>query len=149
LLVVQGPPGTGKSQTITNLVCHLTASGHSVLVTSHQNKALEVITQMLPQVDYLAMSLLKGEKESVTQLANQLDRFASAVEGKTFKGLEEARARSLSKLLENEAQIGRLTVRFAELKILERDRTAPYQRYHDIRDYDCIHPDDQIPLNSD
>lgn len=104
---------------------------------------------MLPHIDYLAMSLLKGEKESVTQLANQLDRFSSAVEGKTLKGLEEARARSLSKLLENEAQIGRLTVRFAELKILERDRTSPYQRYHDIRDYDCIHPNDQIPLNSD
>ena len=149
LLVVQGPPGTGKSQTITSLICHLTACGHSVLVTSHQNKALEVITQMLPQIDYLAMSLLKGEKESVSRFANQLERFSATVEGKMIKGLEESRTRALSKLLENEAQIRRLTARFAELKVLERDRTGPYRRYHDIREYDCIHPDDQIPLGSD
>jgi very-short-patch-repair endonuclease len=138
LLVIQGPPGTGKSQTITNLICHLTARGHSVLVTSHQNKALEVITQMLPKIDYLAMSLLKGEKESVSQLANQLERFSATVEGKTLNALAEARDRSLSKLAENEGHIRRLTARFSELKILERDRTKPYQKYHSIREYDHI-----------
>jgi len=144
LLVIQGPPGTGKSQTITNLICHLTASGHSVLVTSHQNKALEVITHMLPQIDYLAMSLLKGEKESVSQLANQLERFSATVEGKTLNGLDEARIRALAKLAENENHIRRLTSRFSELKILERDRTKPYQKYHSIREYDHINRHDSL-----
>jgi hypothetical protein len=44
VLTVQGPPGTGKSQTIANLVCHLVTEGHSVLVTSHQRKAMEVLS---------------------------------------------------------------------------------------------------------
>lgn len=149
LLVVQGPPGTGKSQTITNLICHLTACGHTVLVTSHQNKALEVITQMLPQIDYLAMSLLKGEKESVSQLANQLERFSATVEGKTVAVLEQFRARAVSKLRECDMDLGRLTARFAELKLLEREHAAPYRRYDDVREYNHIHPDDAIPLGAD
>jgi len=37
---------------------------------------------MLPEIDYLALSLLKGEKESVAQLTNQLERFTSVVESR-------------------------------------------------------------------
>lgn len=149
LLVVQGPPGTGKSQSITNLVCHLVAHGHSVLVTSHQNKALEVIIDMLPEIDYLALSLLKGEKESVAQLANQLERFSTVVEGKSLKALQQAWQNSLAQIRETEEQVRRLQARFSELKALERDRAAPYRRHHEVRAYDQIHPEDQIPAGAE
>lgn len=44
-VLVQGPPGTGKSHTITNLVCHLLASGKRVLITSHTQRALRVLLE--------------------------------------------------------------------------------------------------------
>jgi hypothetical protein len=49
LMVIQGPPGTGKSQSIANLACHLISQGKTVLISSHQSKALEVITKNLPE----------------------------------------------------------------------------------------------------
>jgi len=48
-ILVQGPPGTGKSQAITNMVAHLLAKGKRVLVTSETPRALEVLTEMLPE----------------------------------------------------------------------------------------------------
>lgn len=47
-VVVKGPPGTGKSHTIANLICHLLATGHRVLVTAHGPKALTVLRDLLP-----------------------------------------------------------------------------------------------------
>jgi very-short-patch-repair endonuclease len=149
LLVVQGPPGTGKSHTIANLVCHLVAQGHSVLVTSHQNKALEVIMDDLPQIEYLAMSMLKGEKESVAQLGNQLERFTTVVEGRSLATLERSRDECLKQIREAEADIQRLQARFSELKHLERDRTAPYSRYHELREYNQIDAEDQVPAGAE
>ncbi len=48
-VLVQGPPGTGKSHTIANLVCHLLATGHKVLVTSHTARALRVLRDKFPK----------------------------------------------------------------------------------------------------
>jgi very-short-patch-repair endonuclease len=48
-VVVKGPPGTGKSQTIANLICHLLATGQRVLITAHAGKALEVLSNLLPE----------------------------------------------------------------------------------------------------
>ena len=45
--IVQGPPGTGKSQTIANLLCHLTAKGEKVLFVSQKEQALKVVKDML------------------------------------------------------------------------------------------------------
>ncbi len=47
-VLVKGPPGTGKSHTITNLICHLLATGERVLVTAHAPKALTVLRDLLP-----------------------------------------------------------------------------------------------------
>ncbi len=149
LMVVQGPPGTGKSQTIANLVCHLVASGKSVLITSHQNKALEVILRLLPNVDHLALSLLKGEKESVAELRTQLERFNAAVEGKSLRTLENSLRSSLVRIEEIVTQIRRLTARFSELKLLEKERAAPYKRYHDLRVYDGLDREDDIPAGQE
>ncbi len=45
--VLQGPPGTGKSQTITNLIAQLLATGKSVLFVSEKMAALEVVQARL------------------------------------------------------------------------------------------------------
>ena len=53
--VIQGPPGTGKSETISNLLCHLAASGKKVLFVSQKAQALKVVKDKLKKarVKYL------------------------------------------------------------------------------------------------
>lgn len=46
-MVVEGPPGTGKSQTITNLIAELLASGKKVLFVSEKMAALDVVYRRL------------------------------------------------------------------------------------------------------
>ena len=145
LMVIQGPPGTGKSQTIANLVCDLVARGKSVLVTSHQNKALEVITDKLPQIDYLSMSMLKGEKESVTRLANQLSSVDAFVAGESQQNIEFKLKRAISEINSCDEDIHRLIARFSELKTLERDNYNHYFKYGKVKQYDFIDPADEIP----
>jgi len=48
--IIQGPPGTGKSQTIANLLCHLTAKGKKVLFVSQKEQALKVVKDMLKKL---------------------------------------------------------------------------------------------------
>jgi len=43
LTVATGPPGTGKSQLVANLVATAVAAGESVLVTSTNNRAVDVV----------------------------------------------------------------------------------------------------------
>ncbi|MGB2791581.1 MAG: hypothetical protein WBC29_03440, partial [Candidatus Moraniibacteriota bacterium] len=38
--IIQGPPGTGKSETISNILCHLAATGKRVLFVSQKAQAL-------------------------------------------------------------------------------------------------------------
>jgi len=68
-VLVQGPPGTGKSHTIANLIGHLLAQGHSVLVTSHTTKALRVLREHLVQeLRPLCVSVLESDLDSRRQL---------------------------------------------------------------------------------
>jgi very-short-patch-repair endonuclease len=151
LLVIHGPPGTGKSQTIVNLICHLVSQGKTVLVTSHQNKALEVITKNMPKpkVDYLEMSLLKGEKQSIDELINKIDgihSYIGSVSINEYTSQIQTYKENLSKKTED---IKRLQSRFSELKILERDQYCSYRKYHEIREYDLIDHSDTIPEGKD
>lgn len=58
-VTVKGPPGTGKSHTIANLVSHFVAQGKSILVVSHNSKALSVIKDKLPKgIQNLSISLV-------------------------------------------------------------------------------------------
>jgi len=72
---VEGPPGTGKSLTIANLVCHLVATGRSVLVTSQKDKAIEVVNDLLEGLGLseLPMTLLRRDRQSKLHLRNRLD----------------------------------------------------------------------------
>jgi very-short-patch-repair endonuclease len=73
-VLVQGPPGTGKSQTISNLICHLLATGQRVLVTAKTARALEVLHEKIPQaVSPLCISMLGSgtdERESLERSVN-------------------------------------------------------------------------------
>ncbi|MCF8010946.1 MAG: hypothetical protein K9L17_10300 [Clostridiales bacterium] len=144
LMVIHGPPGTGKSQTIANLICDLVSQGKTVMMASHQNKALEVVEQKIPQIDYLAMSLLKGEKASVKRLTNQLKYFDTYVSGISLERLKKSFEANKKSIIEKQNEIRRLKARFSELKTLERDRLSYYFKYYEIQDYNQISSEDII-----
>ncbi|GAA0538827.1 hypothetical protein GCM10009098_02950 [Rheinheimera aquimaris] len=48
-LIIQGPPGTGKSQTITNIIAEVVASGKKVLFVAQKMAALEVVKKRLDE----------------------------------------------------------------------------------------------------
>ena len=50
-VIVEGPPGTGKSQTISNLLVHLAASGKRVLFASQKDQAIRGVKDKLKTLD--------------------------------------------------------------------------------------------------
>ncbi len=83
-VLVQGPPGTGKSHTIANLISHLLATGHRVLVTSQTPRSLRVLKDKIPQSladlcvvllghDQMAFDELEGSVKGITDQLNNWD----------------------------------------------------------------------------
>lgn len=50
-VIVEGPPGTGKSQTISNLLVHLAATGKRVLFASQKDQAIRGVKEKLRTLD--------------------------------------------------------------------------------------------------
>ena len=50
-VIVEGPPGTGKSQTISNLLVHLAATGKRVLFASQKDQAIRGVKDKLKELD--------------------------------------------------------------------------------------------------
>lgn len=97
--VLIGPPGTGKSQTITNMISQLLATGKTVLFVSEKTAALEVVYRRLHEVGLgehcLELHSAKAKKSEVIQ---QLGR---AWEGKSVTSTNWQReADRLAKLRE-------------------------------------------------
>ena len=137
LTVVWGPPGTGKSETISNLICHLIAHGKTVLVTSQQQKALEVVREKLkknisltspnnPNLTIpLELALIKGEKESniASDLKNKLDALSVYTLGiNSSYEIQQKLNSIMSKLNTTNNSIDQLIKRFSELKLDEKKR---------------------------
>lgn len=77
-LVVEGPPGTGKSQTITNIIAELLATGKSVLFVSEKMAALEVVKNRLDDVGLGDFCLeLHSRKSNKKEVLKELERTIS------------------------------------------------------------------------
>ncbi len=142
VLTVQGPPGTGKTQTIANLICDLVTRGKAVLVTSHQLKALEVLTTKLPHIEHLAMSVLRSEKESMTRLKNRLEQ-VQELESEDLADLRDSVDKGEQFLRDLDRELRRLDRRYSELKQLEHEEHASHYRYHEVRAWDHLHEADR------
>ena len=82
--VIHGPPGTGKSQTITNLVTSLAATGRRVLFVAEKKAALDVVKRRLEEVGlgHLAIVLHGADlspRKVMQQVAHTLEVVRSAV----------------------------------------------------------------------
>ena len=78
--VVHGPPGTGKSQTITNLIATLTASGKTILFVAEKRAALEVVMNRLTAVglNHLALDL-HGAEQTPKKVMERIARTLSTI----------------------------------------------------------------------
>lgn len=79
-LVVQGPPGTGKSQTITNMIAELLASGKKVLFVSAKRAALDVVLQRMQDAGLGNLCLAAHDKADKKQVIDDLYRTCSAAQ---------------------------------------------------------------------
>ena len=82
--VIHGPPGTGKSQTITNLIANLAATGQRVLFVAEKKAALDVVKHRLEEVGlgHLAIVLHGADlspRKVMQQVAQTLQVVRTAV----------------------------------------------------------------------
>lgn len=104
-VTVKGPPGTGKSHTIANLISHFVSQGKSILVVSHNAKALSVLKDKLPRgIQDLAVSLVGEGKGNESLKAS-----VSAIIRHISQRYEESRIESL------EGQLSALENKYALL----------------------------------
>ncbi|MFN0009321.1 MAG: AAA domain-containing protein [Planctomycetota bacterium] len=79
-VVVQGPPGTGKSQTISNLIASLAASGKRVLFVAEKRAALNVVLDRLEKADLGHLTLdVHGADLTRKEVARQIKRTLSVL----------------------------------------------------------------------
>lgn len=91
--IIQGPPGTGKSETISNILCHLAATGNRVLFVSQKAQALKVVKDKLKKLDvkylygYLPNpnSAQIGEEDEADGIAPQLSALGAHIETLGYK----------------------------------------------------------------
>jgi len=108
-VLVQGPPGTGKSHTIANLICHLLATGHRVLVTAKTPRALQVLHEKLPdQIKPLCINLLGSGSEERESLSKSVSGILAKVdqrnEPEVTRRIQEL-IREIQKKREEKAQV--------------------------------------------
>ncbi|MGJ9416252.1 DUF3320 domain-containing protein [Massilia sp. CMS3.1] len=88
-LVIEGPPGTGKSQTITNLITHLLATGRTVLFVSEKMAALDVVHRRLSSLGLGAFCLeLHSAKARKADVLKQLGAALEAAGTRTVRDWE-------------------------------------------------------------
>jgi len=89
--VLIGPPGTGKSQTITNMISQLLATGKTVLFVSEKTAALEVVYRRLQQVGLGEHCLeLHSAKAKKSEIISQLGKAWGAIDTSEMNWEKEA-----------------------------------------------------------
>src|SRR5215831_10076255 len=72
LTVVTGPPGTGKSQVVTSIVANVAWQGGSVLFSSKNNHAVDVVESRVNELGPYSLLLRVGKEEHHARIAQHL-----------------------------------------------------------------------------
>lgn len=140
-LVIEGPPGTGKSQTITNLIAHLLATGKTVLFVSEKMAALEVVHRRLNAIGLGPFCLeLHSAKAKKADVLKQLGSALEVAGNRTVKEweLEAQRLATLRQEL-NELVVALHRVHQNDLSIYDAIGTCI--QYADVRPAPMDWPD--------
>lgn len=109
-VLVQGPPGTGKTHTIANLMGHFLAQGKSVLVTSHTQKALNVLKdKVAPGLQSLCVSMLDDSnvdmEKSIDGITSYMSQYTSFELKKEMESLGLERKQIIRDLAETRKKL--------------------------------------------
>lgn len=85
LTIVTGPPGTGKSQVVTNLLVNSAWAGKSVLFTSKNNKAVDVVDTRVNALGSRPIMLRIGGSQYAPHLAEVIEDLLSYSADQTDK----------------------------------------------------------------
>lgn len=77
LTIVTGPPGTGKSQVVTNLVVNAAYTGKSILLTSRNNKAVDVVESRVNSLGKRPVMIRVGGYQYASHLAEMVAELLS------------------------------------------------------------------------
>ncbi len=77
LTIVTGPPGTGKSQVVTNILVNAAWAGKSVLFTSKNNKAVDVVEARVNSLGRRPIMLRIGGNQYAYHLAELISQLLS------------------------------------------------------------------------
>jgi very-short-patch-repair endonuclease len=72
LTIVTGPPGTGKSQVVASLLANMAWQGRSVLLTSKNNHAVDVVENRVNRLGAYPLLLRLGKEEHQARIAQGL-----------------------------------------------------------------------------
>ena len=111
LTVVTGPPGTGKSQVVLNVIANALLRGETVLFSSKNRQAVNVVVERLSEIQSQPIVLKYGGEETPTfasRLLQALDRASSRSAGGLNREISE-RANEIVQLHREEEQ-ARLTL---------------------------------------
>lgn len=81
ITVVTGPPGTGKSQVVTSLLANLAWQGGSVLFSSKNNHAVDVVESRVNDLGPYPLLLRLGKEEHHARIAQHLTAELAASAG--------------------------------------------------------------------
>jgi len=86
LSVITGPPGTGKSQVVLNILARAFETGKTVLFSSKNNKAVDVVCErILEKVDFplnLRLGSKTADRDYTTEFLDMLDSVLSGSSNK-------------------------------------------------------------------
>ncbi len=92
--MVTGPPGTGKSQVVISLLANLAWQGGSVLFSSKNNHAVDVVETRANELGPYPMLLRLGKEEHHVRLAQHLtSSMAESVAAGRCRGICVAHSR--------------------------------------------------------
>ncbi len=75
--LIAGPPGTGKTQVVANLIINAAISGQSILFTSKNNNAVDVVVKRVNSLNKelpLVLRYEKSVKQCISDYAQQWER---------------------------------------------------------------------------
>ena len=129
-VIVQGPPGTGKTHTIANLLGHFLSQGKSVLVTSHTNKALNVLKdKLVPEMQSLCVSLTdennKDMLKSVDGISEYISRHNSSELQNKIRAIEKTRINKIQELADIRKKIYASLYKESAQIVINGDEISP------------------------
>lgn len=142
-VIVEGPPGTGKSQTISNLLVHLAATGKRVLFASQKDQAIRGVKDKLKTLD---IPFLYGYiPDKTSKLYTEEDEKDSA--SNTLLALNrEFQKGKVGDLKQPLALLSKSTSIFVESLNNERSVYGLYEERRSLSYLDAIYP---YEINSD